>query len=48
VMLTTYDRIMRQKRMEARLQRDEPCDEREVIPSAIVALVIKRAVERGR
>lgn len=45
-MLTTYDRILRMKRTQARLERELPRDE-ECIPGAVVALTIKRAKENG-
>ncbi len=47
-MLCTYDRYMREfriKRTAAKYGRDDARDEREVVPSVHVALIIKRAAE---
>lgn len=44
-MLTTYDRILRMKRLQAKLEREAPKDQ-ECVAGALVALTIKRAQER--
>ena len=44
-MLTTYDRILRMKRLQAKLEREAPRDQ-ECVAGALVALTIKRAQER--
>ena len=44
-MLTTYDRYMREfrlKRLETKLEREQPQDEREVVPAVHVALIVTR------
>ena len=44
-MLTTYDRYMREfrlKRLEIKLEREQPQDEREVVPAVHVALIVTR------
>jgi len=50
-MLMTYDRYMREHRIKAlaaRLQREQPRDERDVVPGAIVGLIAIRAAQRER
>jgi hypothetical protein len=46
-MLTTYDRILRMKRLQAKLEREAPRDQ-ECVTGALVALTMKRAQERDR
>ena len=44
-MLATYDRYMREfrlKRLEIKLEREQPQDEREVVPAVHVALIVTR------
>ena len=47
-MLTTYDRYLREfraKKLKSQLERDQPRDDREVVPSVLVALIVTRAEE---